>query len=315
MKPMPALPWTLALLDDGLRLYRRHLPGFAMVGAAVLVPTAIVVLLVTTLVTTQLGGDWSALLALVMPLLVFPAWLLVYVGMSRAAVMALSGEPIRIRAALSISPLRAFGMGCYNLLFTAVSSTLLSIVFTSVVCPIMYASTLGAGVLGVLGGGSGTLGGVGVTFGVIFGLIWLASILLGGAMLSSQAYAVQAFALERASFSASLSRSVDLLTFRFGRNMLMFVGAGAISGTLAIAYLGTLLGGGQALLSLLDITLAPVARDALAVAATAVSLVLLLPPLPIWMALLHRKLAEERDGADLQARIEQWHLEVMPDAS
>jgi hypothetical protein len=315
MKTAPALPWTLALLDDGLRLYRRHLVGFALVGSTVLVPVAIVALLLSTLVTTQLGDDWSGLTSLILSILLFPAWLLVYLGLSRATVMAISGQPIKIGAAFRVGPLRVLGMGCYNVLFSAVSSTLLGMAFFFVVCPILYASTLGVGVLGVVGGGTGTLGGAGVLFIVIFGLIWLAGVLVFGAMMSSQIYAVQAFALERAPFSATLSRSVDLLTFRLGRNLLVFVGAGAISGTLALAYLGTLLGGGQGLLSLLDVTLHPVVLDALVIAVTTASLVLLLPPLPIWMALLHRRLAEERDGVEFQAEVEQWHARVMPDQS
>ncbi len=41
MRRSRALPWALALLDDGLRLYRRHLAGFLLVSTAVMVPLAV----------------------------------------------------------------------------------------------------------------------------------------------------------------------------------------------------------------------------------------------------------------------------------
>jgi hypothetical protein len=129
-------------------------------------------------------------------------------------------------------------------------------------------------------------------------------------MLASQVYAVQAFALEQRSFSASLSRSIDLLTYRLGRNLLALLGAGAISGTLSLAYLGTLLAGGQSLLSALDVELSIVGSQALTTAATTASQVLLLPPLPIWMVMLHRALAAERDAPELQAAIAEWRTNI-----
>ena len=306
MKRAPALPWVLALLDDGLRLYRRHLPGFVLVASAVLVPVAVGGLLITALVRTQLGESWNELSTLLLAALQYPAWIYAYLGLSRASAMALAGDEIKVGPALRLGPLRAVGMGCYNIMFSVIAGIFATILVLSIACPILYASTLGAGVLGALGGGSGTLGAAGAVFLVLFGLISLLTILTFGAMISGQVYAVQAFALERRSFSGSLSRSVDLLTFRLGRNLLAFAGAGAISGTISLAYLGALLAGGQSLLTLLDIELAAPTREALTVAATTASQVLLLPPLPIWMALLHRRLAEERDGADLQAMLESW---------
>jgi hypothetical protein len=174
----------------------------------------------------------------------------------------------------------------------------------------LYASTLGAGVLGAFGGGSGTLGAAGAVFVVLFGLIILATVLIFGAMLASQVYAVQAFALERRPFGATLSRSIDLLTYRLGRNLLAFIGAGAISGTLSLAYLGTLLAGGQSLLGVLDIELSLVGQQALTAAVTTASQVLLLPPLPIWMVMIHRALASERDVPELQTAIADWRTTI-----
>lgn len=311
MKRAPALPWVLSILDDGLRLYRRNFAGFALVGSAVLVPLAVIGLLISALVESQLGDSWSIASALFLPLIQYPIYLFAYLALSRASAMALDGQPIRVGAALRTRPGRVLGMGCYNILFVLVSGVFAGMLVFAIACPLLYASTLGAGVLGAFGGGSGTLGAAGAVFIVLFGLILLAMVLILGAMLASQVYAVQAFALERRPFSASISRSIDLLTYRLGRNLLAFIGAGAISGTLSLAYLGTLLAGGQGLLSWLDIELSLVAQQALTTAVTTASQVLLLPPLPIWMAMLHRALAAERDVPELQNAIADWRATVV----
>ncbi len=310
MKRAPALPWVLNILDDGLRLYRRNFAGFVLAGSTVLVPLAVLSLLLTALVQTQLGSSWSIVSTLFLPLIQYPMYLFTYLVLSRAATMALDGQPIHVGTALRVRPGRVIGMGCYNVLFTLIAGIFSGGLALSIACPLLYASTLGAGVLTAAGGGSGTLGAAGAVFAVLFGLIILASVLLVGAMLASQVYAVQAFALERHSWSASLSRSVDLLTYRLGRNLLAFLGAGAISGTLSLAYLGTLLAGGQSLLSAFDVELSLVGSQALTTAVATASQVLLLPPLPIWMAMLHRAVAMERDAPELQTAIAEWRATI-----
>ena len=311
MKRAPALPWTLALLDDGLRLYRRFLPGFLLVASAVMVPLIVVNLLLTALVRTQLGADWLVPGSLLLLLVEYPVILYAWAAVSRAAAMALDGEPIYVGQALRLGPLRAAGMGCYNLLFTMLTGTLGSIMVVSIACPILYSSIFGAGLLAALGG-SGTIGAAGGLFSVLFFLIMLLVIVAAGAILASMVYAVQAFALERRPFGATVSRSVDLLTYRLGGCLLVFLGAGAIVSTLLLAYTGALLVGGQSLLTVLDVELSATARDVLRVGVLTASLALLLPPLPIWMAMLHRSLAEERDGGDLAPSIERWRAAMQP---
>jgi hypothetical protein len=168
---------------------------------------------------------------------------------------------------------------------------------------VLYMTTIGATVIGTVGGGSGTLGAGAAVLVVLFVLLLLLLLLTFGAVFASQIYAVQAFALERQPFSSALGRSVDLLTYRFGRNMLMFMCAGAISGTLSLSYLGTLIG----LITWVSLDQSPALRDAATSTVTTLSQVVLLPPLPIWMALLHGRLAQERDAPDLRAAIQQWH--------
>lgn len=312
MKPAPALPWTLALLDDGLRLYRRHVLGFILVGSAIQIPLAIVGLLVTAIVNTQLGQDWEALGVLIRSVLQYPLLLLTYVALSRAAGMALDNQPIKIGQTLRIPVSRYIGMGCYNVLFTIIFGIVAMVMVVSVICPLIYTSIFGAGLLGRFGG-SGTMGAAGAVVLVLSILTSIWIIVLAGATMASQVYAVQAFALERQTFSATLTRSIDILTYRFGRNLLVFLGAGAISSTLVASYTGTLLAGGAFLLQFLDIELSLTATQTLQILLTTFTGVLLLPPLPIWMAMLHRKVSTERDGADLVTEVQHWKATVAPE--
>ena len=306
MKPGPAMPWALSLLDDGLRLYRRHLTGFLMVASALFVPVAIIALLFNTFVQTQLGSSWTFAGLLVLALLLYPLFLYAFVALSRTTAMILDQQPISLRAALRFGPLRALGMGCYSVFFIAIAHVVAGSVYAAITCPILYAISFGTAFIGAVGG-SGVLGAAGLAFTVIFLFMLVLALVTYTATLASQAYTVQAFALEQRPFGSSVGRSVDLLTFRFGRNLLVFLGAGTIVGTLMLAYAGTLLIGGNALFGFLQIELSTAARSALSTAVLTASFVLLVPPLPIWMALLHRRLAGERDARELQVEVEQWH--------
>jgi hypothetical protein len=296
-------------LDDGLRLYRRNLPSFLLVGSAILVPMAGLGILFATLVRTELGQGWAVAGGLILGLIQYPILLYACLALSRAAGHALAGQPIKLGSVLRLRPLRALGMGCYSVVLAIVSGLFSSVLVISVACPLLYAMLFGAGFLGSLGGSS-ILGAAGSLFGVIFSLIALSSLLLTSATFATLAYAVQAFALEDRTVGSAISRSIDLLLFRLGRNLLVFVGAGAIIGTLLIAYAGTILAGGAGLLRLLDVEPSPIVAQALSSAVTTATWVLLLPPLPIWMAMLHRALAEERDGTDLIAAVEHWRTGI-----
>ena len=305
MRRARALPWVLRLLDDGLRLYRRNLASFLLIGAVILVPMAGLGILLAALVRTELGQGWAIVGSLALALIQYPILMYACLALSRAAGDALAGRPIKLGAVLRLRPIRAVGMGCYGILLAIVSGLFSSVLVISVACPLIYAMLFGAGFLGSLGGSS-ILGAAGSLFGVVVGLIALSTLLLTSATFATLAYAVQAFALEDRPVGSAISRSIDLLLFRFGRNLLMFVGAGAIIGTLLIAYAGTILAGGAGILRLLDIEPSPIVAQALSSVVTTATWVLLLPPLPIWMAMLHRALAEERDGTELLAAVEQW---------
>ncbi len=314
MKNAPAMPWMLALLDDGLRIYRRNLPGFMLVCAAVLVPLAVLDVLVSMVITTQLGEDWVVLGTLFRLVLFYPALLYIAGALSRATVMVLDGNPIRVGAALRIGFGRTISMGCYNILFSIITSMFFSIISLLVVCPVLYGSLFGVGFLGVLGGG-GTFGAIGGLFSVLVLIGFLFNIAMSGAQIVSMVYAIQPFVLEQRSFGNSLSRNVDLLTHRFGRNLLVFIGAGTIFAMLLTVYIGTLIAGGAAMYSFLGIEPSPLAINVITVVLTIVSATLFFPPVAIWMALLHRRSAQERDAADLIVTVDQWRGTVGEPAS
>ena len=136
MKRQRILPWALALLDDGLRLYRRHFLSFLMVAAVVMVPFQLLGLFLTGFVRTQLGEDWAGLGALLISLVQYPIVLYACLALSRAAARALDDMPVRLGQVLRIGPVRAVGMGCHGLLLSAITGTFSGIVVISVACPL-----------------------------------------------------------------------------------------------------------------------------------------------------------------------------------
>jgi hypothetical protein len=145
----------------------------------------------------------------------------------------------------------------------------------------------------------GTLWGIAVTGG------WLASLI----------YAVQPFALEQRTWSSAASRALDVLFARFGRSMLMFLGAGAIFGTMILSYFGSLLVLFSVIKDRLSLDIPPLVGDIFAIVVLGSSLVILLPPMAIWMTMFFRHITQERDGHDLAARVSAWQAQVAEPAS
>ena len=302
-----ALPLVLTILDDGFRLYRRNLAGFLLVSTTILVALALFVMSFLAFVRTNIGttSGWLFLAFFVLLILSYPVVLYAFAALSRATRAVLDGQPISLTAALRIGPAQGCGMVAFNLLFGILTSICAGIVSTIVSCPMFYLAILGAGVMGALADSSGAAAGISLAL-VFVPVSYVWSMTIFGAWLASLVFAVQPFALEQRSWSAAASRAIDLLVARFGRSLLMFLGAGAIFGTLIVAYLGSLI----ALLSMIQtrfsIDLPPLAGDALIIVLVVASLVLLLPPLAIWMTLFYRQLAQERDGDEIVGRVAAW---------
>lgn len=307
MNRMRALPVVLQILDDGFRLYRRNLAGFLLVSTTILVVLALFVMSFMAFVRTNIGttSGWMFLAFFVLLILSYPALLYTFAALSRATRVALDGQPIALGVALRIGPARGCGMVAFNLLFGMFASICAAIVSTVVSLPMAYLAILGAGVIAALADSSGAAAGISLVLVFVpVSSVW--SMTIYGAWLASIVFAVQPFALEQRSWGAAASRAIDLLTARLGRSLLMFLGAGAIFGTLIIAYFGSLI----ALLSIIQarfsIDLPPLAGDVIIIVLAVASLTLLLPPLAIWMTLFYRQLAQERDGDEIVARVAAW---------
>lgn len=305
-----ALPSVLKVLDDGLRLYRRNLSGFLLVSTALLVVIALLVLLCTTLVRTQLGTGvgWTLLLIFMLSLLIYPLTLYTFAALSRAADAALSNQPITLAGALRIGPGRGCGMILFNILFTMIASVFAGMMSVIVSCPMLYLSILSSALLATVSSVVGAS--AGVFIGVISQISTLWSLMSFGGWLASIVYALQAFVLEQRSWGGAAGRSVDLLTARFGRSLLMFMGAGAIFGTISLSFIGTLISLLLLVQDRLSLTIPPFASDALVIALVVASLVVLLPPLSIWMAMFHRQVALEHDGDEMIRRVAAWHAAI-----
>jgi hypothetical protein len=308
LRSLPIQP-LLDLLDEGLRLYRRGFVRFVTISALGLVPLAIGLGLVIA------SGAYYSEGPLLLGLLVWlPLSMLVLVvaagAMSRSAIALRSGEPLGLWAALRFGPGRTLGMGCFSLVFLFVANVASSIFSCICLIPfyaILFGSAFGVGGLfesEVFGVALAALFGALVIIGTL--LFYGFSLVLGGATYCSFVYGLQPFAQEQLGIGAAIGQSVDMLFYRFGRNLLAF----SIT-SLAFASMAGVVTIAAAVLIPLPISFAlgpesPISYIALS-SAWLLGLAAALPLLPIWMAIYYRDNADRREGADLARRIEELH--------
>ncbi|MEI7645362.1 MAG: hypothetical protein WCJ55_13895 [Chloroflexales bacterium] len=297
---------TLDLLDDGLRLYRREFPRFALIVALGAVPAIILAMLIIRR-PNMLGSGGGILALLLSALISLPLGVYLMGAISRATATALRGEPVALRAALAIGPLRLIGMGCYGGVFLFVANMAVSILSMVCFCPLSMA--MGGAMGGIAGttSGSGTAsaalaGMLNVIAAVTFVLLYGFSLVLSGATYSSLIFSLQPFVQGNLRLGAAIQRSLDMTFYRFGANLLVYLCASLIFGVLAIG--STLAIGVLVPLPLFFLLGAESSiAQGISAAAMLVGLTLALPPLPIWMALLYLRRSAERDGDDLAVRI------------
>src|SRR5205085_4432131 len=130
-----ALQPILALLDEGLNLYRRNFAAFVLIAAGWVVPVAIAAGLAVAAVS-WLDGAWAFLLLMAVALLLFPLLIYLVGGLSRAAAAAADGRPVRFREAVAIHPLRAVGMGCFTIIYAIMAQIASSVLSMICICPL-----------------------------------------------------------------------------------------------------------------------------------------------------------------------------------
>lgn len=293
---------VLLLLDEGLRLYRRNFVGFLLITASWFVPVAIAASLVIV-AASWLDEIWPVLLALGALLLLFPLLIYLVGGLSRAAMAAAEGRPVRFREAMAIRPRRAAAMGCFTIIYSIIAQVLSSVASMVCICPLYLVGILSIALIDAASDGGGL--GMGILAAGLFLIAFYASLMISGATGCGLFYSLQPWVQERRPFGETLGRSLELISYRIGRNLVVWLLAALLvaAGGLAVtATLGTLLP--LPILFVLGDE-SPIAQ-AVAAGAWMLGFVAILPPLPIWMALLYRRNVAALEGADLAARIGDW---------
>jgi hypothetical protein len=300
----------LALLDQGLSLYRRNFVGFVLITASWFVPVAIATGLAVA-AESWIGASYSGFASLLFIfaslLIFFPLLIYLIGGLSRAAVMASESRPVRFREAMAIHPLRATGMGCFTIIYGIIAQFASSLMSMACVCPLYLVGFMALAFIGAASDGSSSVA-LGLVAIGIFVIGMYASMMLIGATGSGLFYGLQPWVQESRPFGESLQRSMELIAFRFARNLLVWCLAAllvAAVGLTVMATIGTLFS--------LPLFLAlgeesPVAQ-AVAVGAWLIGFMVVLPPLPIWMALLYQRNRAAHEGAELRAKVEAWSRE------
>lgn len=298
-----ALQPILALLDEGLSLYRRNFVGFLLIMASWFVPVAIAAGL-TVVAISWAEPTWAVALALGASLLLLPLLIYLAGGLSRAAGAAAEGRPARFREAMAIRPLRAAGMGCFAVIYAIVSQIVSSFLSALCICPLYVVGVLAASLLGATTSSISAVPAILALLGVT-ALGFFASLTIVGATGSGLFYGLQPWVQEARPFGETLGRSLALIGYRFGRNLLVWCLAAlliAAVGLTVTATIGTLLPLPLAYALGED---SPVVQ-AIAIGAWLLGLMVILPPLPIWMALLYRRNRALYEGEELMAKVREW---------
>ena len=296
---------VLSILDDGLRLYRRYFSSFVLVGAVWIIPTALLIA-GTVVAATWIDSNKMPLLIVAVLALLLPLTAYGFLILSQAAHEAAEGQGIHLGRVLRVQPLRLIGMLGYSIAYFVLIYIATSALSLICICPMYILVLLGLGLVGGVGG-SGAMPELlmVVAFSLMFGTAYMAMLAVSGASMSSLVYALQPWATGRRGFGAAVQRSMELIVYRFGHNVLTWAAAAVVaSGAgLAVALIVGLL------IPLPAMSLfGEESRLTIAVSSAAwlLSLVLVLPPLPIWMALLYRRNTAAFYGAELERQVMEW---------
>ena len=297
---------SLVLLDEGLAIYRRNLGPFILLAAIWFVPIAILTGL-AVVIFSWADELQKVLLVLSGLLLLLPLLIYLMAVLSRAAGDAIDGRPIQLRGALAIPPLRIVSMTIFAGIYAIVMQIFSGIISLVCICPAyVVGSIVMAGVFGSIGGSTSILSNAALLIaGLVIASGNLLSMALGGAALNSVVYGLQPWASGNLRFGVALEQSMALIAYRIGSNVLVCalaaiaIGAGGLSVAIVIGLaipLPTMWLLGEE---------SPVAQ-AISVAAWLAGLMVVVPPLPIWMALLHRRSMAARDGLELSEKVSRW---------
>lgn len=307
MRRTRALPLVLDVLDDGLEIYRRNFGSFVLIAALILIPL-------------WLGGN--ALLGmrshsrlvntlLIATTILLAVGLIVYLigSLSRAASTALTHNRVEIRAALTIQPSRLARSMWYAALRTArallyytVGGLSWAILIGIALFLVGSFTTLSIQWWGLGSSVSSVIG----SFLSLLGAYFLLVLVLG-MPLTNMIYALQPWFLEKRPAREIRQRLAELWNTDFDEDGMYF------AAVLAVSTIGIILGLSLGVIAwLLPPPIAQfeaTASDIFRIAGTLVVVVVVVPPLPIWMALLYRHAAALRDGNEFAQEIAAWQAQ------
>lgn len=298
----------LDIFDEGLRLYRREFISFVVLAAGWLVPIAIGMGL--SIAAMQFWDSTAVLLMIFgWMLLALPLSLYLLITLSRVTVAVQQNHRLNLRETLWVPPLRFVGMGCYGLMFLMIVNMALSALSLFCLCPLQTMLSAVFSSIGLAMNEAGSIGtsvliALSIILSIIFVIFYIFSMVLSGATYSSLVYALQPFIQHpHVGFGRSIDLSLKLVEYRMPGNMIAFLLASALFGatslavTVAIGVIGPL----PLLLTLGENS--PVAQGVSA-SAWLIGLVLVLPPMPIWMTLLYQRNIAAYEGHELAAQVE-----------
>ncbi len=296
---------ALTILDRGVQLYRQQflpLVLIAVIFGAPIVVLAALLPLVDTNDTTQLV--LVALFDLVVGLTLL-AYLLL--GVCRTAMAAIGGERIGLRRAVWVSPLRVFKIGLVGAMVAFVLQVATASAGLLFGC-VTLALLIGAG--GIMAFSSGASGSSGVL--LLLAVLYMLMVALFGlsAVVVGAGYAaalstVQPLIFKTLKIRQLLVESFELFFYRFGLNLLVWLGA--MLALLCVSVpIGILFGAIGPLPAAVWLNLDTKVGQVFSLMVLGLGGVVLLPPLPIWMALLYHHQSESRGGGDLAERVATW---------
>jgi len=304
VKYRQTLSFMVDVLDDGLRLYRRHFGRFVLLAATAFAPLALVALVVVWLGHAG-TAEWVWALIAAWPLASLLLGVYWIGSLSRATVTALAGQPIDLRMALAIAPARALrgsmwavlrglrALAYYLVVAVAALAAWGALLFVIRVCLGVALGMAGAPRLLVdaLSQWLLLLGGLGML------------VIIAGMPLANIAFGLQPWFQDEQLPVAARKRGAEV--WRDGdEDGMYFVAA------LAVLCLGVVMA-----LSLIVLLALPVWHRsapfvARGTAGALAATLLVLPLVPIWMALLYRKLSADADGGELGSRIAAWRSSI-----
>lgn len=305
------MQYALGLIDEGLAIYRGHFLSFLLIAAIWCVPVAVLGGLLV-IGASWLGGAAEVLAVVGGGLALLPVTAYLLVGLARTADGLIAGRPVGVREALALHPLRALSMGGAMVVYGLLMQSASAIVLLICLCPLWM---FGGAVLALMGSAAGFGAEPGsqiytMAIGLLSVLIFLVGgyvslLLTVGVGSLSMVYALHAWSIRGVRFGAALQLSLELLAYRFRTNLLVWlVGAmltsaallivSSVTGLAALLPAQWLLGEGS-----------PIAQ-AIGTSGALAGLVVVAPPVSIWMALLYRRNYTAREGVDLEERVRAW---------